>query len=77
MPWMNGSHGEKTLRQMKTDKKKGFKGASEMPKNHGKLRVWQKVFQRKTCDPLDPCHRQASSNPRPPAGRFEPSWRTL
>jgi hypothetical protein len=65
---MNGSHGEKTPLLMRKDKMKGFKGTSEMLKNLEELRVWQKVYQQKTCDSLDSCLL---------AGGPETSWGTL
>jgi hypothetical protein len=52
MPWMNGLHGGKTPLLLKKDKRKGFKGAGEMPKICMELRVWQKGYQQKPYEPL-------------------------
>lgn len=51
---MNGSHGEKPPFHTAKDRMRGFKGASDVIKNGKELMAWQKVYQQKTCDPVNP-----------------------
>jgi hypothetical protein len=61
MPWMTGFHGEKTLLLLKRDKKKGFKGAGEMPNICRELIVSQKGYPQRAREPLASWHTGLNS----------------